>query len=44
MHLFLFSSVIDLSKTALAGFPEAMVQVNACFVHGTADHIVADVS
>ena len=38
----LFLSSIKLGKTAFTGFPEAVVQVNAGFFHGPADHIVAD--
>ncbi len=37
-------SVIELGQSAFAGFPEAVVQVDACLLHGPADHIVAYVS
>ena len=36
-------AVIKLGQAALAGFPEAVVQVHAGFPHGPADHVVADV-
>lgn len=35
--------VIQLGQAAFAGFPETPVQVHAGFVHGPADHVVADV-
>ena len=41
--LFLFA-VVNLGKTAFAGFPEPVVQVDAGFLHGPADHIIADVT
>ena len=34
---------IDLCQSAFAGFPEAAVQVDAGFVHGPANHVVADI-
>ena len=37
-------SVVELGKTAFAGFPETMVQIDTGFLHGPADHVVADVS
>ena len=43
-HLLFHFPVIQLGKAALAGFPEALVQVDAGFVHGPADHVIADVS
>jgi len=36
-------SGIELGEAALAGFTEAVVQIDARLVHGTADHIVADI-
>jgi hypothetical protein len=42
--LFLFLSVIKSCQTALAGFPKLVVQVNAGVMHGTADHIIADIT
>ena len=41
--LFPALSVVELGKAALAGFPEALVQIDAGFVHSPADHVVADV-
>ena len=40
----LFLSCVDLGQAAFAGFPEAVVQIDAGFQHGPADHIVADIS
>ena len=34
---------VQLGKAAFAGFPKTSVQVDAGFVHGPADHVVADV-
>ena len=34
---------IELGKAALAGFAEAVVEVDARLVHGTADHVIADI-
>ena len=42
LRLFSFA-VIDLCQTAFAGFAEAVVEIDAGLVHGTADHIVADI-
>lgn len=41
----LFSSppVIQPGKASFAGFPEAVIQVDAGFLHGPAHHVVADV-
>ena len=41
--LILTFAVIDFGKTALAGCPEAVAEINACFVHCPAHHIVADI-
>ena len=41
-RLFSFA-VIELCQAAFAGFPEAVVQVDAGLMHGPADHIVADI-
>ena len=43
--LFTFASfaVVELCQTALAGFTETVVEVDAGFVHGAADHIIADI-
>ena len=38
-----FPSVIQLGKAALAGFPEAVIQIDAGLPHGAAHHVVADV-
>ena len=37
-------AVVELGQAAFAGFPEAVVQVDAGLLHGPADHVVADVS
>ena len=37
-------AVIELGEAAFGGFPEAVVQVYTCLLHGPADHIVADIS
>ena len=42
--LFGLLACVDLSQAAFAGFTETMVQIDAGFVHGTANHIIADVS
>ena len=39
----LFFSCVNLCQSALTGFTEAVVQIDAGLVHGTADHIIADV-
>lgn len=40
----LFPSGVDLGQTAFAGFTEAVAEIDAGFVHGTAHHIVADIA
>ena len=40
----LLSSGVEFGKAAFAGFTEAVVQVDTGFLHGTADHVIADVS
>ena len=35
---------VDLGQTALTGFTETVIQVDAGLVHGTADHVIADIS
>ena len=40
----LFPPCIDLGQTAFAGLTEAVAEVDAGLVHGTAHHIVADVT
>ena len=40
----LLLSRVDLRQTALAGFPEAVVQIDAGFVHSPAHHIIADIT
>jgi len=37
-------AVVELGKAAFAGFPEPMIQIHAGFLHGPADHVVADVT
>ena len=37
-------AVIQLGKTAFAGFLETVIQVYTGFLHGTAHHIIADVA
>ena len=37
------AAVIELGQAAFAGFAEAVVQVDAGFLHGPADHVIADV-
>ena len=41
--LFVILPCVDLGEAAFAGFPEAVVQVDAGFLHSPADHIIADV-
>ena len=36
-------SVIDLRQAAFAGFPEAVVQVDTGLMHGSTDHVIADI-
>ena len=36
-------AVVDLGQTAFGSFPEPVVQVYAGFLHGPADHIIADI-
>ena len=40
---FYFFSAVDLGQAAFAGFPEPMVQIHTGFLHGPADHIIADI-
>ena len=42
--LFAALAIINLCKAAFAGFTETVVQIDAGFVHGAADHIIADVT
>ena len=38
-----FAAGVDFCQSAFAGFPETVIQIDTGFVHGTADHIIADV-
>ena len=40
----LLLSCVNFCQTALTGLPETVVQIDTGLVHGTADHIIADVS
>ena len=42
-HRYSFFSGVDLCQAAFAGFPETVIQIDAGLVHGTADHVIADV-
>ena len=37
-------AVVELCQAAFAGFAEAVVEVDAGFMHGAADHIIADIT
>lgn len=37
-------AAVEPCQTAFAGFAEPVVQIHAGFLHGSADHIVADVT
>ena len=37
-------AVVQLGEAAFAGFPEPVIQVDAGFLHGPADHVVTDVT
>ena len=43
VSLFPALAVVELGQTAFAGFTEPMVQVHAGFLHGPANHIIADI-
>ena len=38
----LFLPRVELGKSTFAGLPKTVVQIDTGFLHGTADHIVAD--
>lgn len=42
--LWLFATGVDTGKAAFTGFAELMIEMNAGIVHGTAHHIIANVS
>ena len=37
-------AVIELCQSTFAGFTEAVIQMDAGFLHGPADHVIADIS
>ena len=42
--IFCALAVVKLGQTAFAGFPETVIQIDACFLHGPAHHVIADVT
>ena len=40
----LFLSCVDLCQTTLAGLTEPVVQIHTGLMHGTAHHIIADIT